>query len=284
VQRRKQGTAVDGHPGLFYAETMGRLYKVHPNMVECYYLRLLLVNVVRPRSFDDLRTVNGHLCDIYREVCEHLGLLENDAHWDSSLEDASIASFLHQISMMYAIIISTCFPSNPIELWNKYRDFMTEDFLIRMRHHTGNSDLIITLEMYNEALIAIEDMCLTIANKALGQLGMISPNCPMHDFLRREQKEDINELQTFVNLNVPKLNDHQKNVYILQAVQNEAGGLYFLDAPGGTGKKGKTFIIISLILANIRAQGKITLALASSGIAATLLDGGRTAHSALKLP
>ncbi|XP_060882071.1 ATP-dependent DNA helicase pif1-like [Metopolophium dirhodum] len=163
---------------------------------------------------------------------------------------------------------------------------MTEDFLIRMRHHTGNSDLIITLEMYNEALIAIEDMCLTIANKALRQLGMISPNRPMHDFfdreLRREHHYDINELQTFVNLNVPKLNDHQKNVYdtIMQAVQNEAGGLYFLDAPGGMGK---TFVI-SLILANIRAQGKITLALASSGIAATLLDGGRTAHSALKLP
>lgn len=53
-----------------------------------------------------------------------------------------------------------------------------------------------------------------------------------------------------------------------------------MDAPGGTGK---TFVI-SLILANIRAQGKIALELASSGIAATLLDGGRTAHSALKLP
>lgn len=66
----------------------------------------------------------------------------------------------------------------------------------------------------------------------------------------------------------------------MHAVQNEAGGLYFLDAPGGTGK---TFVI-SLILANIRAQGKIALALSSSGIAATLLDGGRTAHSALKLP
>lgn len=66
----------------------------------------------------------------------------------------------------------------------------------------------------------------------------------------------------------------------LQTVQNEAGGLYFLDALGGTGK---TFVI-SLILAAIRSQGKIALALASSGIAATLLDGGRTAHSALKLP
>lgn len=53
-----------------------------------------------------------------------------------------------------------------------------------------------------------------------------------------------------------------------------------MDAPGGTGK---TFLI-ALILATIRTQNDIALALASSGIAATLLEGGRTAHSALKLP
>jgi len=146
-QWRKQGTAVDGHPVLFYAETMGRLYIVHPNMVECYYLWLLLVNVVGLRSFEDLQTVNGHLCATYGKACEHLGLLENDAHWDSSIHDASIASSPHQIRLLYAIIISTCFLSNPIELWNKYRDFMAEDFLIRMRYHTGNSYLIRTLEM-----------------------------------------------------------------------------------------------------------------------------------------
>jgi hypothetical protein len=53
-----------------------------------------------------------------------------------------------------------------------------------------------------------------------------------------------------------------------------------LDAPGGTGK---TFLI-TLILATIRSKNEITLALTSSGIAATLLEGGRIAHSALKLP
>lgn len=42
--------------------------------------------------------------------------------------------------------------------------------------------------------------------------------------------------------------------------------------------------MISLILASIRSENQIALALASSGIAATLLEGGRTAHSALKLP
>ena len=37
-------------------------------------------------------------------------------------------------------------------------------------------------------------------------------------------------------------------------------------------------------MATIRLQKGTALALASSGIAATLLDGGQTAHSTLKLP
>ncbi|GFX39486.1 ATP-dependent DNA helicase [Trichonephila clavipes] len=64
------------------------------------------------------------------------------------------------------------------------------------------------------------------------------------------------------------------------AVSAGQGGFFFLDAPGGTGK---TFVI-SLILAEIRSNNGIALAVASSGIAATLLDGGRTAHSVFKLP
>jgi hypothetical protein len=54
-----------------------------------------------------------------------------------------------------------------------------------------------------------------------------------------------------------------------------------LDAPSGTGK---TFLI-TLILATFHfSKMKIALAFASSGIAATLLEGGSTAHSALKFP
>ena len=58
-------------------------------------------------------------------------------------------------------------------------------------------------------------------------------------------------------------------------VDANEGGILFLDAPGRTGK---TFSI-NLILAKLRSEGKIALATASSGIAATLLTGGRTLHS-----
>jgi len=74
----------------------------------------------------------------------------------------------------------------------------------------------------------------------------------------------------------------RKDIYdkIMHCVDNNVGEIFYLDAPGGTGKT----LVIKLILASIRSKNYIALAIASSGIAATLLPGGRTAHSALKLP
>ncbi|XP_044591941.1 ATP-dependent DNA helicase PIF1-like [Cotesia glomerata] len=115
---------------------------------------------------------------------------------------------------------------------------------------------------------------------------MPSPNRPASDLvntdLQREQQYDHGNLATIITNSEPLLTAEQKIISdrIMLAVAAEQGGIFFLDAPGGTGK---TFLI-SLILAKIRSQQKITLVVASSGIAATLLDGGRTAHSLFKVP
>ena len=69
---------------------------------------------------------------------------------------------------------------------------------------------------------------------------------------------------------------------IMKAVhdENHPQRLFFLNAPGGYGK---TFLIETL-LSTVRAMGKIALAVTSSGIAAELLQGGRTAYSWFKIP
>jgi hypothetical protein len=205
-QRRRQGKAVEGHPNIYSSDAIGRLYAVHPNNAECFYLRLLLINVRGPTSFQDLRTVNDQLCATYREACQELNLLENDAHWDTSLADASNTAPLHQICTLFAIILTTCFPSNPTDLWEKYKDSMTEDFLHRSRVSHQNPDIQYTHGMYNAALVAIENVCVAIANKALVQLGMPAPDRPGNDVfdrdLQRETKFDVDELNAFVQTNI----------------------------------------------------------------------------------
>ncbi|XP_059288818.1 uncharacterized protein LOC132042232 [Lycium ferocissimum] len=79
-----------------------------------------------------------------------------------------------------------------------------------------------------------------------------------------------------------KLNPEQKQAFntILQRVNQPEAGLFFVDRHGGTGK---TFLYRTL-LGNIRSRGFISLAAATSGVAATLLPGGRTAHSRFDIP
>jgi hypothetical protein len=78
---------------------------------------------------------------------------------------------------------------------------------------------------------------------------------------------------------VPQLNPEQRAVYdnVMAAVDRRA---FFVDGLGGTGK---TFLY-NCLLNTVRAQGRVAIAMASSGIAALLLDGGRTAHSRFKIP
>lgn len=163
---------------------------------------------------------------------------------------------------------------------------MSEDILNRSRRANLNIELELSEEMRNEALILIEEICMQISGNTLNNLGMNSPDREMHQAfnreLERERDYDIETLSQTVRESVPKLNMQQKNVYetMMNAIRQKQGGMYFLDAPGGTGK---TFLI-SLLLATVRSRSDIAVAVASSGIAATLLEGGRTAHSAFKLP
>ncbi len=78
---------------------------------------------------------------------------------------------------------------------------------------------------------------------------------------------------------VPQLNPEQRVVYdnVMAVVDRRA---FFVD---GLSNTGKTFLY-SCLLSTMRAQGRVVVAVASSGIVALLLDRGRTAHSRFKIP
>jgi hypothetical protein len=95
--RRKQGKPVPGYPGIYSTDAIGRIHSVHPSNDECFYLQLLLVNMHGSTSFQHLRTIDGELCGSYREASYRLQLLENDVHWDQTLNGAVISSQAHQI-------------------------------------------------------------------------------------------------------------------------------------------------------------------------------------------
>jgi hypothetical protein len=85
------------------------------------------------------------------------------------------------------------------------------------------------------------------------------------------------------NANYQKFNAGQRYAFdkIVTAVENgSAESHFFLQGPAGTGK---TFLYNTLCH-HFRAQGKVVICVASSGIASLLLPGGTTSHSRFKIP
>jgi hypothetical protein len=106
------------------------------------------------------------------------------------------------------------------------------------------------------------------------------------------EEQEVNEIydeaefdptaESFFNEFSALLNDEQRTIFeiIKSHIDNEEGGLYSFDAPGGSGK---TFLA-NVILAYVRKDSKIALATAMSGIAAILLKLGTTFHRRFGVP
>ena len=108
---------------------LGRIYTIHPRDRECFFLRILLINRAGPTSFEDIRTVDGHLCETYKDACERLGLLQSDDHWKVTLEEATSTMMPKAIRSLFAVMIGSCEMSTPLELWMSFRESMSEDLL-----------------------------------------------------------------------------------------------------------------------------------------------------------
>jgi hypothetical protein len=100
--------------------------------------------------------------------------------------------------------------------------------------------------------------------------------------VEEELAYDRHSLTTDADNAEDRLNDDQRSAYetILNAMTSKEGKLFCVYGSAGIGK---TFVWTTL-LSRLRRQGKIVLAVASSGIASLLFLGGRTAHSRFKIP
>ena len=279
--RRKQGVDVLGFPNVKQAHVIGRMYTINPRQGECFYLRLLLTHVKGPRSFNHIRTVNGDLRASFHEACLKLGLLENDNHYYLAMQEASLSNSSSTIRTLFAVILAWCEPSNPTELYDSFKDAMAEDFLHSYSNHSDNQEMPYSTEIYNLALTELQNKLYSMGGRELSSYGLPQPQVVNLERLSHEYSREINysieEQEAYVQCNEPLLTVDQRDVYnyFCSLIEGQEGGIVFLDAPG------KTFL---LILAKLQSESKIALATASSGIAATLLVGGRTLHSTFKIP
>jgi hypothetical protein len=268
---RKRGIDNNQFSDIKSANALGRVYTVHPSSnAECYFLRMLLHSVAGPTSFKDLKMVHNMPCETFREACEKRGLLEHDDHWENTMREASDSQMPGSLRHLFSIILTTCNVSNPKLLWEKFKDQLSEDIFYKLKDKNKNTDInVLSTNAVSKSLSLIESICFSINGKYLSQLGLpsavtsIEKLSPLPAMLFSEKHYDKQQLEIDIAIKEPLLMPEQKSIYetILRNLRANKEGIFFIDAPGGTGK---TFLL-NLILAKVREEKNIALAVASSG-------------------
>ncbi|XP_050256589.1 uncharacterized protein LOC126702031 [Quercus robur] len=284
VWHRKQREWRPGKSG----RCIGRIFHAHPASGDRFYLRMLLNVVKGARSFEEIRTIDHVVYPTYRAACYAHGLLDDDKEWDDAIKEAFNWASGRQLRELFATLLLFCEVTNPHALWMANWELLSDDILYRQKCLLMYDNLHLTEEqIQNHALFEIEQI-LVKSGRSLKEFdGIKYPNVSTirennNRLLQEELDFDRLELAAEHKKLLNELNADQRKIYdaVIQDVACNSGGLYFVYGHGGTGK---TYLWKTLI-ACLRSQGKIVLAVASSGIAALLLPGGRTAHSRFQIP
>ncbi|KAK9723988.1 hypothetical protein RND81_05G039400 [Saponaria officinalis] len=107
---------------------VGRLAFVAPAEGGRYFLRLLLLHVRGPRSFEDLMTFDGYRCTTFQEAALKHRLLEEDDVVEMCLKEASEVQMPFAVRRLFATLLVFFQPSNPLYLWTDYYNHLSEDF------------------------------------------------------------------------------------------------------------------------------------------------------------
>jgi hypothetical protein len=247
---------------------ISRMYTVSPRYVEKFHLRMLLLHVPGAKNFEELRTVEDDIVPTFKEACIRLGLLENDQELEQALAEAVRCRMPSQLCLMFATLCVYSVPANALQLWNTYKEPMSEDFL-----HQGA-----TLEQ-------AENMAIHFINDILMENGTNCQRIGLPAPFEIQQIAPDNEVN---NIDIATFTDEQRHIAdaVIDAVQKKKRGevpectCFYVDAPGGCGK---TYMFNTLI-SHFQRDNYYVSSGAWTGIASTLLIKGRTVHSLFKLP
>jgi hypothetical protein len=255
-----------------------------PSAGDEFYLCMLLTRVKGSVSYDDLKTFDGEVHGSCKEACIARGMLEDDIEWEGCLMEAATWKSPRALRKLFGTILTDCQPTNPKQLYEMFKDHMIEDIVRRNNMQGFDSEEECKEKSENELLCYL-DYKLEDFNKTTEYFNLPKAD---HSVL------DITTIADYMETNVEestedsfddwymKLNPEQKTIMdiVKTKIDNNKGGMIFLDAPGGTGK---TFLL-NLIMSYVRKQGKIALASAGSGIAASLLYEGTPSHTRFGYP
>ncbi|GJZ29210.1 DNA helicase [Tanacetum coccineum] len=184
----------------------------------------------------------------------------------SIIKEAACTATPAELRTLFAHILAFCQVTDPFTLWKRVwtNDSQLEDNVLYelegYLNHCSRSLIDFGMRLPSEDLMSVLRNRLLMEEKSYNR-----------ELLAREKERLMG-----------KLNEKQRRIFdlIMNACTNNQQELIFIYGHGGTGK---TFLW-KAVTYTLRAEGKIVLAVASSGVASLLLLTGRTTHSWFKLP
>jgi hypothetical protein len=219
-----------------------RLYNVSPHCGELFYMRTLLQYVVGAKCYADVRTVDGVVYPTYLEACKKKNLIKDDKLWELTLEDAVKTRMPDQIRYLFFTICVECNPTNHLELWNKFKDSMIEDFQKKYPNASA-------ADLYHLALNHLNDLFQDRNAKSTNTTYYLPmPDEEVLERLKINKNTSFNNTRFTQDENAKlakeyyaKLNKDQKAIFdeiIANALSKDLGKkrCFFLKGAGGTGK------------------------------------------------
>ncbi|XP_021754919.1 uncharacterized protein LOC110720220 [Chenopodium quinoa] len=211
---------------------IGRLEFVGPSEGERYFLRLLLHNVKSPKSFEDLRTVNGHVFYTFHQAALKLKLLEEDDSVDLCLKEGCDVQMPLAVRKLFATVLIFCQPSDPVSHWMKYYTFLSGDF----KHKYPSNP-----QKFRHLIVKSVEWFLESMGSSLAKYGLDHLVEPNDDEIRITK--DIDDA---LNAPIPEqclecknqLNQALREAFdvIMDHVTRQVPGAFFINGPGGTSK------------------------------------------------
>ena len=105
-------------------------------------MRMLLNHVTGSKSYDDICTLSDRrICNTYKEAARKRGLLEDDQECDNCLTEAASCVMPSELRQLFVTLLLFNEPVNPLVLWNKHKESLSEDFLLGARVISPNLEL-----------------------------------------------------------------------------------------------------------------------------------------------
>ncbi|XP_075099153.1 uncharacterized protein LOC142176018 [Nicotiana tabacum] len=122
------------------AFSIGRIFFVPPSSGEQYYLRLLLNVVKGPKSYEDLKKINGSDHETFRDTCYALGLLDDDKEYVDAIMEASNWGMTSYLRQLFAMLLLSNSMSRPESVWQATWHLLSEDILYEKRRILDHPD------------------------------------------------------------------------------------------------------------------------------------------------